>query len=330
MTARTSSIFTNRKGAAIGAGTLAAIALVGLAGARMSATAQSATAGQAQPDVVVTARPAFAIFAKSDETSLSTVNYNAWSQFITQLVAFEGGRTNVAYRIVRAEGLQFLGAYVENLQAIRPEALNRREQLALWINLHNAQAIRTTTDNYPARSGNELVNGAAWNTPSLHVSGVEFSLNDLRTNILGAHFKDPRILAALVLPAKSGPLFQKAAFTGRNVDAELNAAASQFVNLKGVVNVKGDVAFVSPVYTLNRQFFGGEDAMILAHLKQFAEPKLAAKLATATHIESGEFNWALNDFVPRSQGFAEASQGGGGGGGGGSYGGGGGGGGGGS
>ncbi|MFM9828570.1 MAG: DUF547 domain-containing protein [Sphingomonas sp.] len=304
MTARTTGLFANRNRTAIAVAALGAAALVGLAGSRTTAIAQSAAPGAASSDVVVTARPAFAIFAKSNEASVSRVNYDAWGQFVRQLVSFDGGRTNVAYRVVHDAGLEFLGAYVNNLQTIDPQQLNRREQLALWINLHNAEAIRMATVNYPVRSGGDLVNGTAWNTPSLRVSGVDFSLNDLRTNIIGAHFRDPRVLAALVLPAKSSPLIQKLAFTGRNVDAELNAAATQFINLKGVVNVKGDVAFVSPVYTLNRQYFGGGDAQILAHLKQFAEPKLAAKLATATHVEAGDFNWALNDFVPRSDGAA--------------------------
>lgn len=305
MVGPTTGFFAQRTRTAMGAAALGAAVLVGLAGTRTIATAQDATPGASVPDVVVTARPAFAIFSKSNEASTARVNYDIWSQFVSQLVAFEGGRTSVAYRVIKDAGLDFLGNYVNNLQTIRPEQLNRKEQLALWINLHNAEAIRATTVNYPVRAGNNLVNGDAWNAASLHVSGVDFSLNDLRTSIIGTNFKDPRVLAALVLPAKSGPTIQKAAFTGSNIDAELSAAASQYVNLRGVVNVKGDVAFVSPVYTLNRQFFDGEDAKILAHLKQFAEPKLAAKLAVATHVQAGDFNWALNDFVPRSEGLAD-------------------------
>ncbi len=308
MTARKTGFFAHRRRAAIGAAALGAAAFVGLAGTRTIAIAQNATPGASLPDVVVTARPAFAIFSKSNEASTDHVNYEIWGKFVSQLVAFEGSRTAVAYRVIKDAGLDFLGAYVNNLQTIRPEHLNRQEQLALWINLHNAEAIRATTVAYPVRAGDNLVNGDAWNATSLHVSGVDFSLNDLRTNIIGVNFKDPRVLAALVLPAKSGPSIQKAAFTGRNVDAELSAAARQYVNLRGVVNVKGDVAFVSPVYTLNRQFFDGEDAKILAHLKQFADPKLAARLAVATHVEAGDFNWALNDFVPRSDGVAQAQQ----------------------
>lgn len=277
---------------------LAAMAgVVGMAGLRAVAQQSSANAA---PDIVVTGRSEFKIFAVSNEASRSHLDFAAWTDFLTKLVSFTGGRSNVAYRLVREGGAEFLDGYVGELQGIRPEALSRQEQLAFWLNLHNAQAVRLTTANYPVRAGDALVNGAAWNAPALTVSGVSFSLAELRTVILPANFKDPRIISALALPAKGGPPLQQTAFDGRDINAQLDAAAAQYINLNGTVSVKGDVAFVAPVFTENRALYGGKDADLLAHLRKFASPKLAAKLAAATQVQPGGFNWALNDYVPRA------------------------------
>lgn len=93
------------------------------------------------------------------------------------------------------------------------------------------------------------------------------------------------------------------AYSGPTIDAQLDAAAAQYINQGGVVTIKGDIAYLSPVFTLNRMFFGGEDARMIAHLKQFAKPKLAQKLALVTRVETGKFDWTLNDHIPRQSDF---------------------------
>ncbi|MFA5989579.1 MAG: DUF547 domain-containing protein [Sphingomonas sp.] len=268
----------------------------------LSAVAQQAQPGSA-PDVIVTGKSPFGVFAVSNEANRASVNYGSWTEFISKLVVNESGRSTIAYRLVREGAEEYLGALVSSLQTLRPEQLNRQEQLALWLNLNNAEAVRVTTASYPVRSGEALVNGKAWNEQSLHVSGVDFSLNELRTRILAPNFQDPRIIAALIVPAKDSPALQPTAFSGADLSRQLDDAAQQYINLKGVVNVKGDVAFVSPIYTQNRAFFGGEDAKLLAHLRQFANDKLAAKLAQVTRVEQGGFNWALNDYIPRTENY---------------------------
>lgn len=245
----------------------------------------------------------FAIFASVPAAETESIDYKVWGDFVGKLVLFESGEAAFAYRAIKQNATMFLDNFVGAMETLRPELLGKKEQLALWINLYNAQVVRVTTANYPVRSVEALVNGPAWADQTMGISGVKLSLNDIRSNVLARYFNDPRILSALFVPARGGPSVPKNAYSGPTIDAQLNAAASQHINQSGVVTVKGDVAYVSPVFTLNRMYFGGEDARIIAHLKAFAKPKLAQKLALVTRIETGKFDWALNDHIPRESDF---------------------------
>jgi len=290
----------------VGGGALAIAAILALQAIAQQAGTPMPTMPGAEAD-----RPAidpFMIFATADETPQAAINYDVWGQFVSKLVLFEADRTEIAYRAIKQNAQPFLDNFVTVIQSLRPEQMGKKEQLALWINLYNAQVIRLTTQGYPVRDAQALVNGPAWSAQSLGVSGVKLSLNDIRTHILARYFGDPRILATLLVPARGGPQVQKMAMSGSTVDDQLDAAAAQYINQAGVVTVKADVAYVSPVYTLNRMYFGGEDARLIAHLKQFAKPKLAAKLAAVTRVETGKFDWTLNDVIPRQSELPRPSQ----------------------
>ena len=56
----------------------------------------------------------------------------------------------------------------------------------------------------------------------------------------------------------------------------------------------GDV-YVSNIYQWFKDDFGGTDAGVIAHLREFAEPALAARLAAKDKIRDGFYDWALND-----------------------------------
>ncbi len=286
-------------------GALALAAILALQAIAQQSTGPMPTMPGAQANQP--ANDPFAIFAKANERVQPPVDYRVWGEFVSKLVLSTNDDTGIAYRAIKQNATAFLKDFVDAMQTLRPELMDKNEQLAFWINLYNAQVVRLTTENYPVRSPEALVNGPAWGEQSLAVSGVKLSLNDIRTNILARHFPDPRVPAALLMPARSGPSVQKLAYSGPMIDARLDAAAAQYVNRSGVVVIKADIAYVSPVYTLNRMYFGGEDAKLLAHLKQFAKPKLAAKLAQVTRVETGKFDWTLNDVVPRQSDFSPPS-----------------------
>ena len=52
---------------------------------------------------------------------------------------------------------------------------------------------------------------------------------------------------------------------------------------------------VSSIYVWFKADFGESDAGVIAHVKQFAEPGLAARLETISRIDDDGYDWSLND-----------------------------------
>ncbi len=79
---------------------------------------------------------------------------------------------------------------------------NKDEQLAFWLNLHNAVLFEQMAQRYPFSKLKKLRNGkknipSLWDQKLVTVEGVSLSLNDIQNNILIRHWKSPMILYGL-------------------------------------------------------------------------------------------------------------------------------------
>jgi hypothetical protein len=52
---------------------------------------------------------------------------------------------------------------------------------------------------------------------------------------------------------------------------------------------------ISSIYTWFREDFGGDEAGVIAHLRQFAASPLRQRLAGRTSIAEDAYDWALNN-----------------------------------
>jgi hypothetical protein len=74
----------------------------------------------------------------------------------------------------------------------------------------------------------------------------------------------------------------------------MEQAARAFINGRGV-QVTGRKLFVSSIYVWFTEDFGGSEAGVLDHLRHYAAPPLAAKLAAFHKIDGDDYDWRLND-----------------------------------
>lgn len=58
---------------------------------------------------------------------------------------------------------------------------------------------------------------------------------------------------------------------------------------------------VSSIYKWFQDDFGGNEAGVLAHFKRYAGQALAARLSSATKIESDDYNWSLDGVAAASK-----------------------------
>ena len=249
----------------------------------------------------------FSAYAKG---ATKTVDHAAWDGILKSHIRADAtGLNRFDYATAKAKSHGKLKAYINALQAVDIALLDRPEQFAFWVNLYNAKTIDVVLDHYPVSSiRNISINegllgffkksagyGGPWKAKILIVSGHKLSLDDVEHNILRAVFKDARVHYAVNCASIGCPNLSNTAFTGAKLDELLDAGARAYVNHpRGIAIADGKVT-ASSIYNWFQSDFGGNAAGVLAHVRKFAAPGLAAKLETVSEIGSYHYDWALND-----------------------------------
>lgn len=233
------------------------------------------------------------VFAEPNAEARDTVDHTAWDAFLeTYLVAGDDGINRVRYRAVAPADTQALGRYIAKLEGVDPGQLAPDEQLAFWINLYNAVTVRSMI-NAPTITSIRDVD-SVWDKKEVTVNGIDLSLNDVEHGIIRPVFKDPRIHYAVNCASIGCPNLAARAYTGEAVDAMLDAAARAYVNHPRGVSVSGRKVRASKIFGWYREDFGADEAEVLDHVRQYAEPGLLDALAGKTTINSYAYDWDLN------------------------------------
>ena len=237
--------------------------------------------------------------------SIKTVDHAAWDQLLkTYVEAGQDGINRVAYAKFKANGGAALQSYIKSLESADPASLGRDEAFAYWANLYNAKTVQIVLNAYPVRSIKDInlgggllaaVTGGPWKAKTLKVKGVDLSLDDIEHGLLRPTFKDPRVHYAVNCASISCPNLGTEAFKGATLDAQLNAAASAYINHPRGVRVEATEITASSIYDWFQKDFGGDEAGVLAHFRAHASEALKQKLKGITSIADFGYDWSLND-----------------------------------
>ena len=108
-------------------------------------------------------------------------------------------------------------------------------------------------------------------------------------------WRDPRIHYAVNCASVGCPNLLKQAYTGATLETMLNRAARGYINSPRGVRFDGKEIIVSSLFDWYAGDFGGSPRRILTHIRKYADPVLADRLAGATEFSDYEYDWALND-----------------------------------
>jgi hypothetical protein len=224
------------------------------------------------------------------------------------VVAHPDGVTRVRYGAWKAASgdMAALEAWIAAATQLRPGAMVRAEAFAFWGNLYNALTLRVILERYPVRSIKDIrSSGVAldpkgyfgpWRTKLVTVEGRRMSLDDIEHETMRPVFRDPRVHYAVNCASIGCPNLRPRAWRAATLEGELDAAAADFVNHPRGVSVVADGRLkVSSIYAWFREDFGGSEAGVVAHLRRYAGPGLAARLAGEVRIAEDGYDWTLND-----------------------------------
>ena len=235
-----------------------------------------------------------------DPGSQITVDHAGWDRILDRyLKTDETGLNRLDYVSLNNTGRGELDEYIAHLARQAVSDLRRDEQLAYWVNLYNALTVRTVAEAYPVDSIRDidispgLFSDGPWGRKLVTVEGVQLSLNDIEHRILRPLWDDPRIHYALNCAAVGCPNLAKEAYTGAGIDRQLDAGARGYVNSPPGVWFNAGKLWVSSIYAWFQDDFGGDDAGILTHLRQYARTDLRARLQGVTRIYGHDYDWGL-------------------------------------
>lgn len=234
--------------------------------------------------------------------SSAHIDHSVWSAFLGKYLV-PGDVNRIRYAQVTPEDRYALDAYIAGLAALPISTYSRAEQLPYWINLYNASTVRLVLMHYPVESIRDidispgLFSDGPWDKKLLTVEGEDLTLNDIEHRILRPIWNDPRLHYTLNCAAVGCPNLQPAAFTAANTEPSMERGARDFINGRGLRIARGKLV-VSSIYAWFTEDFGGSEAGVLDHLRRYAAPPLAAKLAAFRRIDGDAYDWRLNDAGP--------------------------------
>lgn len=242
---------------------------------------------------------------KSASGATEKVDHAAWEKLLkTYVKPGSDGLNRVDYSAFKASGQGELKLYISRLEKVDPQTLDRNEQFALLANLYNAKTIDIVLDAYPVKSIKDIslggglfasLTGGPWKAKVLKLKGADLSLDDIEHGILRPVFKDPRVHYAVNCASVGCPNLQAEALTGAKLEAQLDAGARAYINHPRGVSVSAGGVMTSSIYNWFKADFGNSDAGVLAHLRKYANPELAAKLGAASGLSGHQYDWSLND-----------------------------------
>ncbi|OQY48596.1 MAG: Ser/Thr protein kinase [Candidatus Parabeggiatoa sp. nov. 2] len=240
----------------------------------------------------------------SNEANSATIDHSAWQTILNRyLVANHPSgvsRFNYAKLTANTADGNKLDEYLSYLQKLDPRTYSKAEQKAYWINFYNALTIQVVLSAYPVSSITKIYDGwfgfGPWDDVHAKVAGQRLTLNDIEHGILRPIWKnDNRIHYAVNCASYGCPNLASEAYTAANMDRLLEQGARDYVNHPRGVQFKSDgTLLVSSIYRWYKRDFGGTNASVIRHWRQYAKPRLAKRLWRYNGPIDHDYNWSLN------------------------------------
>jgi len=172
------------------------------------------------------------------------------------------------------------------------------EQIAFWLNVYNAAALRLVVDHYPVRSIRDIggLFRGPWDQPVVRVFGRTLDLNTVEHEILRRRFHEPRIHFALVCAAKGCPPLRSEPYSAARLEAQLNDQAQHFLaqTNKNRIEPASHKVFLSPIFRWYREDFEQGGCSLLAILRPWW-PKPPPADYERYQVRWTQYDWSLNE-----------------------------------
>ena len=249
-------------------------------------------------------RKALALFLLAFPLAASAQSEPDYSQWNRILAAHYDPARGMDYAGLKAKDARALQTLRQQLGNVNVDALNRKQQLAYWINVYNINTVATIVESYPVDSIRDLSTDpiifTVFKKERVPFHGALLSLDDVENGKIREGFHDPRIHFAINCAARSCPPIRSEAYTGANVDAQLDDQVRRFVAAHVRYERDGDDLTIHTTkimdwFSADFEKWGGGQAAFLRRYAPADKQKLIAA-AKDVDLEFDDYDWALNDW----------------------------------
>lgn len=253
-----------------------------------AATAQSTTASKSLVDNSELNKPTSmaeeTIADPIDKKTTVAIDHSAFNALLSAHVSNAGLVDYAAIKSKVATLDNYLGYLSQNVPS---SSASKNERLAFWINAYNANTIKLIVDNYPVASIMDLYGGKAFDQKWIKMGGETLSLNDIENNKIRAKFNEPRIHFAVNCAAMSCPPILNKAWTAANVQSNLDARATAFINNSVYNKISAGSVQISKIFEWYAKDFPTD---IVSYLNKYSK----TTINNSAKVGYIEYDWALN------------------------------------
>lgn len=255
--------------------------------------------GCSAPSAELLDSPIIGELERGMESGASTFDHSLYDELLQAHVDQDSGL--VDYAGLKAEE-EKLDSYLATLGEVDLTTIDGDEQLALLINAYNAYTLKLIIENYPGVASIRDLSDP-WTTVRYHVGGYQLSLDQIEHNIIRPLYRDPRIHFAVNCAARDCPNLADFAFTGAEVDSQLDARTRAILTDSRFVRVENDRLLYTRVMHWYESDF--TDPAFSGHARNVASyiaPYGTAEVRSFIESHDGDpptspldYDWSLND-----------------------------------
>lgn len=248
---------------------------------------------------------AFSFFA-TVAAAQTEPDYSEWTRI---LKTYYDPAKGMDYTSLKAKDRAAVSNLRTQLGKVNAASLNPKQRLAYWMNAYNINTVDLILDNYPGVKSirdlsTDFLKVNVFKKDRVPTPKGMLSLKVVEDEQIREAFKDPRIHFAINCAARSCPPMRQEAFTGAQVDAQLDDQVRKYMASNNTrIKRDGDGAEITTTKIMSGGFWFGSDfenwgGGKAAFVRKFLPAQKAALLPAdnkKVDFEYDEYNWALND-----------------------------------
>lgn len=242
-----------------------------------------------------------ALFALALAVPLSAQNLTQWNRILT---TYYNPAHGMDYKALKARDFNSVQALRQQLANVNVAALDRKSQLAHWINVYNVNTVATILEHYPVDSIRDIstdpiIRLNVFKKERVPLGKTKVSLDFIENEKIREGFHDPRIHFAINCAAKSCPPIRTEAYEGSRLDAQLDdqvrraLASARFERDGDELTIH--VTKIMDWFKDDFEKWGGGRA---AFIRRYVAADKQRLIDTAKEIdfEYDDYDWDLNDW----------------------------------